>query len=138
MADINVYFFWPSLIISIVLSILLTVVLNLWARRQTGADRFNQHDFSHHSNHCNRRDHFDSFAADKSEAKEMSSDSDSDKRENWSDDEPQISGMITIGPIPIIFGNGGFRFDKSAFKYALAFFLIIIFTWFILFRMGRF
>ncbi|WP_420891317.1 hypothetical protein [Methanimicrococcus hongohii] len=37
--------------------------------------------------------------------------------------------------MPIVFGNGGFRFDKNTFKYALAFFLIVLIIWFLIFKM---
>ncbi|MDR0766907.1 MAG: DUF131 domain-containing protein [Methanosarcinales archaeon] len=104
MADFNVYFFWPGLIISIILSILLTIGLNLWARRRPQSE-----------NHFNERDFDDS------------SDSNDETR-------TKTSGMIMIGPIPIAFGNGGFRFDKNAFKYALAFFLIVLIVWYFIFR----
>lgn len=141
MADINVYFFWPSLIISIALSILLTIGLNLWTRRQTKSGNYNDYfkndqGDGYYENYRYRNDHYENERYEN----EQSAYNDNSEHSRRFDDEPRTktSGMIMIGPIPIIFGDSGFRFDKNAFKYALAFFIIIIITWFILFRIGRF
>lgn len=112
MADIQIFFFWPALIISIVLSILLTIGLNLRARRRAAGGRIPE----------------EIFPPDKAEeafAAERRS-------------QTKAGGMILVGPIPIVFGSDGVRFDKSLFKYALAFFLIILVLWFIVWRITRF
>ena len=118
MADISVNFFWQGLIISIVLSILLTIGLNLWARKRSPSNA-----------------HFGAYYDDAYYNKNSKTDADMDNEKNF-DDEPRTKtgGMIMIGPIPIAFGSGGVRFDKKAFKYALAFFLIVTVVWFLIFR----
>ncbi|MBZ3934917.1 TIGR00304 family membrane protein [Methanimicrococcus blatticola] len=147
MADVNVYFFWPGLIVSILLSIifsiLLTIGLNLQAKRRMNSAGFetypNDSDYNCNDN-CNDDStncHDDYMNCHN----DYEGDSDfNEKRNNPNfDDEPRskTSGMIMIGPIPIIFGNGGFRFDKNAFKYALAFFLIVLISWILLSRIVR-
>ncbi|MDL2260925.1 DUF131 domain-containing protein [Methanimicrococcus sp. OttesenSCG-928-J09] len=135
MADINVYFFWPSLIISIVLSILLTIGLNLWARRQTKSGNYNDYFENDHGNGYYENNNYEN---ERYENKQSAYNDNSEHSRRF-DDEPRTktSGMIMIGPIPIVFGSSGFGFDKNTFKYALAFFFIIIIAWFILFRMVR-
>ena len=121
MADISVNFFWQGLIISIILSILLTIGLNLWARKRSPSNA-----------------HFGAYYDDEyfdRNSEKNNSGSESEKSKSF-DDEPRTKtgGMIMIGPIPIAFGSGGVRFDKKAFKYALAFFLIVTIVWFLIFR----
>lgn len=111
MTDINVYFFWPGLILSLILSILLTIGLNLYIQKRARTG--------------------DGFIVDENPYE-------NDVASNPEDDfRTKTGGMIMIGPIPIIFGNGGFRFDKNAFKYALAFFLIVLIAWILLSRIVR-
>lgn len=107
MADVSINFFWPELILSIVLSILLTVGLNVWAHHKSvGRETCEDAGFSpanRKEESGNTRGGFD-FETPRS----------------------KTGGMIMIGPIPIVFGDGGFRFDKKTFKYALLFFIILI------------
>ncbi|WNY28322.1 hypothetical protein MmiEs2_05070 [Methanimicrococcus stummii] len=113
MADVNIYFFGPGLIysilISIVLSILLTIGLNWYARKQMSKD------FCHENNPGDAGLDYDF------------EDADSDGTTHT-----KTGGMILVGPIPIVFGNGKIGFDKGIFKYALVFFLIILILWFFL------
>ncbi|MDV0445574.1 hypothetical protein MmiAt1_11590 [Methanimicrococcus sp. At1] len=122
MADINVYFFWPgliySIIISIVLSILLTIGLNFWAKNRKHNP---ESDFQFYDSEPNRFEKESENGADNFGGEPRS----------------KTGGMILIGPIPIVFGDGGFRFDKSIFKYALTFFLIVLILWFIMSRIVR-
>ncbi len=113
MADINVYFFWPGLIVSIVLSILLSVLLTIGL------------------NFRRRNKEFSNDSVDSEYAYESS-------EPDWEGgSSAKTGGMILVGPIPIVFGNSGFRFDKSVFKYALVFFLTVLIVWFILTRAVR-
>jgi Protein of unknown function DUF131. len=115
MADIQFHFFGPglmwSIIFSIVLSIVLTVGLNLWGRRMMK----------------------------RPEEMEYEYEKENEREESGGFEEPQAksSGMILIGPIPINFGSGGIRFDKKMFKYALLFFLIVLFMYFIFMKTIR-
>lgn len=114
MPDLNVYFFWPGWIISIVLSILLSILLTAglnFRRRNQGS-------------------------SDASPAGGSFYDS-SIEPDPENDSRTKTGGMILIGPIPVVFGNGGLRFDKSVFKYALAFFLIVLFGWVLFARIVR-
>ena len=115
MADIQFHFFWPglmwSIILSIIFSVVLTVGLNLWRRR----------------------------TAKSLEEIEYEYEKENEREDSGGFEEPQTksSGMILIGPIPIIFGSGGVRFDKKMFKYALLFFLIVLFMYFIFMKTIR-
>ena len=115
MADIQFHFFAPglmwSIILSIVLSVVLTVGLNLWGTRMVK----------------------------KPEEREYEYEKENEKEDGNGFEEPRTksSGMILIGPIPIIFGSGGIRFDKKMFKYALLFFLIVLFMYFIFMKTIR-
>lgn len=120
MADINVYFFWPGLIISIAFSIIFSILLTIGLNLRTGR----------------RRQSSDSDD-DKNYSKTESDEIEDESGDGFEEPRTKAGGMIMIGPIPIVFGNGGFRFDKSAFKYALIFFLIVVIVWFILARIVR-
>jgi len=115
MDNINLYFFWPGLVISIVFSVLLTIGLNLWARRKSAYRE--AYDFEE--------------TDDTNETEDTNGTDETDKPRS------EMSGMVMIGPIPIIFGSGGVRFDQKAFKYALLFFIIVILIWWILSRTVR-
>ena len=110
----EIHFFWPglwySLLLSILLSVLLTIGLNLWARRQTNTE-----------------------ASDCFIEKEYENADPVD----FETPQTKTSGMILIGPIPILFGSEGIRFDKKIFIYALLFFLILLFVYFILMKTIR-
>lgn len=114
MADINVYFFWPGLIISIVLSILLSILLtiglNFLSRNKSLSDDPVDGGYFYESD---------------------------DEPNPGNDSRAKTGGMILIGPIPIVFGNGGFRFGKNVFKYALVFFLTVLIVWFLFVRIVR-
>ncbi|MCL2550454.1 MAG: DUF131 domain-containing protein [Methanimicrococcus sp.] len=117
MDNISIYFFWPGLVISIIFSVLLTIGLNLWARRKS-ADR-ESHDFEEDGRNAFNDENYRETEHD---------------FEETGDPRSGMSGMIMIGPIPIVFGSGKFRFDQKAFKYALLFFIIVILIWWILAR----
>jgi len=115
MADIQFHFFGPglmwSIILSIIISVVLTVGLNLWGRRPVKRQEEIEYEYE----------------------------KETEKGDGSGFEEPQTrsSGMILIGPIPIIFGSGGVRFDKKMFKYALLFFLIVLFMYFIFMKTIR-
>ncbi|WNY24873.1 TIGR00304 family membrane protein [Methanolapillus millepedarum] len=102
----EIYFlFWPSLILSVLGSIILTAAFYLISRRNaySSSDPF--------------------YGSDGLNSNEEDSSSN-----GFESGETQIKtgGMIMVGPIPIVFGNDGMRFDKKNFKYALLFFLIAV------------
>ena len=102
MADIQFHFFWPGLFWSILFSIILSVVLTIGL------------------NLWGRR-----------MMKMPEVDYENEDTGGFEEPRTKSSGMILIGPIPIIFGSGGIRFDKKMFIYALLFFLIFLFLYFI-------
>jgi len=141
MDNISIYFFWPGLVISILFSILLTVGLNLWARKkrasgesydfeEDGRNAFNDKTFR-------ETGHDFEEAGEVDEAGEMDEAGEVDEANGANEPRSKMSGMIMIGPIPILFGSGGVRFDKKAFKYALLVFIIIILIWWIMVRTVR-
>jgi len=103
-----IVFFWQGLVISIILSIILsivlTLVLNLSSKKRAGM--FEDEIFG--------------------ETKEEQEEREREGKESRK--ESKTGGFILIGPIPIIFGSGGVRFDKNGFKWALLFFALIVFT----------
>ena len=101
MADIQFHFLWPGLFWSIVLSIALSVILTIVLNL------------------------FGKRMMKMPEEIEYYND-----EEIGEETKTKSSGMILIGPIPIIFGNGGVRFDKRMFGYALLFFLFLLFLYF--------
>ena len=116
MADIQFHFFGPglmwSIILSIILSVVLTVGLNLWGRRTKNSEEI---------------EYENEYEKEK-------------ERENgggFEEPKTKSSGMILIGPIPIIFESGGVRFDKKMFIYALLFFLIVLCMYFVLMKTIR-
>ena len=119
MADIQFHFFgsglmW-SIVLSIVLSVVLTVCLNLFGRRIAKSPEDIECEYE----------------------KEVEKEAEKEEELNFEKPRAKSSGMILIGPIPIIFGSGGMRFDKKMFKYALLFFLIGLFMYFILMKTIR-
>jgi len=124
MDNISIYFFWPGLVISILFSVLLTIGLNLWARRKY-ADR-ESYDKESYERESYERESYDFEETDETEG-----------RDGTGQPKSGMSGLIMIGPIPIIFGSGGVRFDQKAFKYALLFFIIVILIGWILTRTVR-
>ncbi|MCL2863708.1 MAG: DUF131 domain-containing protein [Methanimicrococcus sp.] len=141
MADISFYFFWQGLVISIILSVLLTIGMTLWSRRKSaGGGAYGFEDGSRHDFYERNRKEtvYDSEENERNEGNER--DEKNERGEgNKGKAEPRskTSGLIMIGPIPIVFGSGGVRFDKSAFKYALLFFIIVILIWQIMVRIAR-
>ena len=101
------YFFGPSLmwsiILSIVLSIILTVILNLTARK--------------------RIEPVDDYFEEPDRK---------DDSETEAERKTKSSGLILIGPIPIVIEDGKIRFDKKIFLYALLFFLILLFGYWVI------
>ncbi|MDY0266748.1 MAG: DUF131 domain-containing protein [Methanimicrococcus sp.] len=132
MADFQVYFFWPGLILSIVLSILLTLLLNLraWKKRYNYSDSDFDSDFNSRFDSDFNSDFNSDFAPDSDFDSSVPSDSKNESN-RFKISQTKAGGMIMIGPIPIVFGSGGVRFDKTAFKYALIFFIIVLICWFV-------
>ncbi|MDV0447089.1 hypothetical protein MsAg5_09630 [Methanosarcinaceae archaeon Ag5] len=118
------FLFWPSVILSVVGSIVLTAVFYFLSKRNSsqsyddfydGNNEYNDHEHNDHEyDEYRKNDRFDS------------NDGDSSSEDFDSQSQIKTGGVILIGPIPIAFGNGGIRFDKKNFKYALLFFLIAV------------
>ena len=132
MDNISVYFFWPGLLISIILSVLLTIGLNLWTRRKyAGRESYDFDEDSRHAfNDKNGRKTGHDF-------EETGKTNETNQANEANKTRTDMSGMIMIGPIPIAFGSGGVRIDRKAFKYALLFFIIVILIWWTLVQTVR-
>ena len=105
---VEFYFFGPnlmwSIILSIVLSIILTVFLNLAARKRIEPE-------------------FDDYF----EEPDRKYDSETEVKR-----KTKSSGLILVGPIPIVIEGGKIRFNKKIFLYALLFFLILLFGYWVI------
>jgi Protein of unknown function DUF131. len=102
MADIQFHFFWPGLLWSIILSIFFSVVLTV------GLNLFGKRMMK-------APEEYEYY---------------NEEETGFEETKTKSSGMILIGPIPIIFGSDGIRFDKRIFIYALLLFLIFLFLYF--------
>ena len=142
MADVSVYFFWPGLIISILLSILLTIGLNVRIWRRSADRELNNFENGNRNGFENgSRNGFEDGGWNGFEdggRSGFNENNNTNRRETIYDfEEPaesrsETSGMVLIGPIPIIFSGGRFRLDKRIFKYTLLLFIIVILIWQIL------